>query len=146
MGVSILPKFAAMVCHVRTGMTSRSAWASLKKEIARGTKMIRDTSLVMTMDVKKQAKIKKRPIWRVEVWPRKKKRSPLVNSPPFRSPATIAMRQKRRANKDPFTLCTIDSTFHGTKQVVTRANTQAAVRSAFFFRYEQIDNRKTPWI
>ena len=65
MGVSILPRFAAMVIHVRTGITSRRAWASLKREIASGTKMMSETSFVNTMEVKKERKRNTCPIRRL---------------------------------------------------------------------------------
>ena len=65
MGVSMLPRFAAMVIHVRTGITRRRAWASLKREIASGTKMMRETSFVNTMEVKKERNRKTCPICRL---------------------------------------------------------------------------------
>ena len=59
------PRFAAMVIHVRTGITRRRAWASLKREIASGTKMMSETSFVNTMEVKKERKRNTCPIRRL---------------------------------------------------------------------------------
>lgn len=130
----MLPRLAAMVCHVRRGITCRRAWAFLKKEIAKGTKMMRDTSLVIPMEVKKQAKIKNRPTCRIDGFLQKKKCSPLVNNPSFLSPATIAIRQKSKARRELFTLRIMDIGSHGTKNKVLSANRPVAVRSAFFLQ------------
>ena len=52
MGVSMLPRLAAMVCQVTVGTISLMRLASVKVRIARGTKMIRATSLVISMELK----------------------------------------------------------------------------------------------
>ena len=53
MGVSMLPRLAARVCSTTKGITNRSCPASRSTTRPKGTKVIRDTSLVMTMLKKK---------------------------------------------------------------------------------------------
>ena len=53
MGVSILPKLAANVCMAIKGTTKVSCRARRSTAMAKGTKVIKDTSLVMTMLQKK---------------------------------------------------------------------------------------------
>ena len=52
MGVSMLPRFAAMVCQQTVGTMSLMRRASVKTRMASGTKIIRATSLVMNMELK----------------------------------------------------------------------------------------------
>ena len=49
MGVSMLPRLAAMVCSTTWGTSSRSCPAMRRMVMPKGTKAMRDTSLVMTM-------------------------------------------------------------------------------------------------
>lgn len=71
MGVSMLPMLAAMVSSVISGIRSDRSWISIKVEMEKGTKIIRDISLVMTMDEKKQAPVKKRASCRTVTFPSK---------------------------------------------------------------------------
>ena len=55
MGVSILPRFAASVCNTTVGIINLCNPADLSTMSAKGTKVIRETSLVTTMLRKKGA-------------------------------------------------------------------------------------------
>ena len=72
MGVSMLPMLAAMVSSVISGIRSDRSWISIKVEMEKGTKIIRDISLVMTIDEKKQAPVKKWASCRTVTFPSKK--------------------------------------------------------------------------
>ena len=72
MGVRVLPILAAMVSSVIKGIKSVRCRISINMEMEKGTKMMRDMSLVMTMEEKKQANMKKRAILRTVVFPAKK--------------------------------------------------------------------------
>ncbi len=133
MGVSMLPRFAAMVCHVRTGITSRSARASLKMEIAKGTKIMRDTSLVKAMEVKKQMKIKNRERLRLPMRSWKSREKTFVKNSSCRRPAAIAMRQKRSASREKLMVPKRANGSISVKQAVTKARSSAADKSIFCF-------------
>ena len=57
-GVSILPRFAAMVCSTITGTAKFVLPDFFTTSIAKGTKVISATSFVISIDVKKQSIIK----------------------------------------------------------------------------------------
>ena len=99
-GVSILLRFAAMVCIQTIGTVSERRTSESRPLITtkeNGTKVKRETSLVISMLPKKQRPTKTRTSCNVLlVWPKRAhpKRS---KTPCRRSPAITVMREKRMA-------------------------------------------------
>ena len=98
MGVSMLPRFAAMVCSTTTGISSFCCPAMVSTITAKGTNVINATSLVMSMLPKKHSAVSKRhssPVFRI--FPRN--RSPRYrNSPISCRPAITSIRQNSSAS------------------------------------------------
>ena len=96
MGVSILPKLAPMVINVTAAQIRFSIPAISRAKSPKGTKVTRDTSLVMTMLQKKQRKTRHRarPRPLFTRW-----RSPALsmrNTPICLKPAITVIRQNKR--------------------------------------------------
>ena len=93
MGVSMLPRLAATVCSTTTQMSSRFRSARIITATAKGTKVMRATSLVMSMELKKHSPTRMIPMMRTleavlhRVW------AMWVNSRARRRPETATMRQ-----------------------------------------------------
>ena len=98
MGVNILPRFAAIVSRTITGISFSIYPTIVKRVMVKGTKVISDTSFVMSIELKKQ----RLTITNV---------NPLVdfirpdivtpnflNTPNFLTPATISIKQNKRLN------------------------------------------------
>ena len=67
-GISMLPRFAAIVSRTTTGISRSAAPAAESRRIVSGTKEIRDTSFVTSMETKKQARISTVDRLRVMSW------------------------------------------------------------------------------
>ena len=94
MGVAMLPRLAAMVCITTTG-TTRWVWpARASTSRAKGTKVMRATSLVTAMLTKKGSRMSTPSSCRV-VWVRSSMARPRRKNRPCRwSPPITAMRAK----------------------------------------------------
>ena len=130
----MLPMFAAMVCPVTTGTSISDRPAFVRVRIAKGTKMISDTSFVISIELKKQLNTNSRASIRLE-GPRSMRRTkPQVNMPLSRNPATIAMRQNNKSKSAPFTLASMASSEKGAAAPAPSAKIIANARSGFFFK------------
>ena len=83
MGVAMLPRLAAMVCMTTTGMARTFSPAKARTSRAKGTKVMRATSLVTAMLVKKGRKMRIASSCRV-VRVRRSMASPMVRNRPKR--------------------------------------------------------------
>lgn len=97
MGVSILPRLAATVCSTTRGTTSQSCPAMCSTIRAKGTKVISDTSLVMTMLQKKGRNTRANIILRVVSVRRSRQLPSQTNNPAFWKPFITAIRPNSRA-------------------------------------------------
>ena len=97
MGVSILPRLAATVCNTTSGTTSQSCPAICSTTSAKGTKVMRDTSLVMTMLQKKGRNTSTNSILRVVSVRRSRQLPSQTKSPAFWKPFITAIRLKSMA-------------------------------------------------
>ena len=98
MGVAMLPRLAAMVCMVTTGIARRVSPAMPSASSAKGTKVISATSFVTSMLAKKHKKIRQASSWRL-VPVRLSSHSPARwNRPAPCRAAITAIRQKSRAS------------------------------------------------
>ena len=93
MGVAILPRLAAMVCITTTGMTRWVCPARESTSRAKGTKVMRATSLVTAMLTKKGSRMSTPSSCRV-VWVRSSMARPRRKNSPCRCrPAITAIRE-----------------------------------------------------
>ena len=97
MGVAMLPRLAATV-STTTRVSTRSSRPSIRNTSrVKGTKVMRVTSLVITMLQKKHSststadRLRRLPARRSRVWPSRS------NTPRERKPATTTIRQNSRA-------------------------------------------------
>ena len=96
-GVSMLPRLAAMVCNVITGIKRLVLPVSVSSITANGTNVISATSLVMNIELKKHKKTSIRARPRVFFACLRSREPRAANIPVSLKPATTSIRQKSRA-------------------------------------------------
>ena len=97
-GVAMLPRFAAMVCRTITGIISSVRPAMFKIRIAKGTKVIKATSFVISILEKKQRAVRVRISCLVLFKPESREEPRNWNSPISFRPATTVIRENKSAS------------------------------------------------
>ena len=95
-GVAMLPRLAATVCKTITFIRCRRSPSRLSTRMAKGTKVIRATSLVMSMEEKKGSSTNKSTRARKFRFPCKSFWDKTANTLQLCSPATTTIREKSR--------------------------------------------------
>ena len=97
MGVSILPRFAATVSSVISGMRSCFLSDRLSIIIEKGTKVMSATSFVIAIDEKKHSKLRMRHKLRESAANERSFEASSLKIPSLLKPAITAIRQNKRA-------------------------------------------------
>ena len=97
MGVSILPRFAATVSKVTSGISRCGLFERVSIIIEKGTKVISATSFVITIDEKKHSRLRIRHRLREFFANESSLEASILKIPSLLNPAMTAIRQKSRA-------------------------------------------------